>query len=84
VVSQPSSRVRESRLRHADIVCTITVEHLGLGMVERQRYTTSSRQERRSMVQAEIRKGGEELRMAQLVQMGSQGASSKWNLPEKK
>jgi len=36
------------------------------------------------MIQAEIRKGEEELRVAQLVQMGSQGASTKWNLPERK
>ncbi|XP_060584572.1 uncharacterized protein LOC132740645 [Ruditapes philippinarum] len=74
----------ESRLRHADIVGTTTVGHLGLGVVERKRYSTSSRQDRRSMIQAEIRKGEEERRMAQLVQMGSQGASTKWNLPERK
>ena len=36
------------------------------------------------MIQAEIRKGEEELRMTQLVQMGSQGCSTKWNLPERK
>jgi len=53
-------------------------------MVERKRYSTSSRQDRRSMIQAEIGKGEEELRMAQLVQMWSQGASTKWNLPERK
>jgi hypothetical protein len=36
------------------------------------------------LIQAEIRKDEEEQRMAQMVQMGSQGASTKSNQPERK
>ena len=50
----------EERLRHSDIIGTVTHGRLGLGCVTRSRFSTASTQRRRELVQDEVRQGEEE------------------------
>ena len=74
----------ESRLRHRDIVGTTCENRQGLGSgTPRCQWKTAEPHDRRAMVQQEVREQEEEVRRARAVQLGSQGAWTKWNLPER-
>ena len=55
----------------------------GLGLSKRQYYAKSNQQEKRTMVTEEIRKKEEETRQIRMVSLAKQGASSRWEVPEK-
>jgi hypothetical protein len=74
----------ESSLRHRDIVGATNVGREGFGNRQHSRWDNSGIRERREMVQSEIRRGEEEVRAARIVQMGLQGRSSRWSVPERK
>ena len=69
----------ESRLRHSDIVGTTTRGRLGLGCVTRTRWHNATREERRELVQDEVRHAEEQHRMTKAVGMKNQGAWMKWD-----
>ena len=74
----------ESSLKHQDIVGTTNIGKEGLGTRKHQRWETSTQQERRSLVQTEIRKEAEQERMSRAVQLGPQGNWTRWQVPERK
>ena len=53
----------ESRLRHGDIVGSVAVGILGLGVTSTARWGTASEEERRQLVQREVRTMEENTRM---------------------
>jgi hypothetical protein len=74
----------ESRLRHKDIVGTTAVGRQGLGTTSTQRWSTASDVEKRKMIQNEIRLSEEETRKARAVELGLQGAWTRWSTTERK
>ena len=73
----------QSRLVHQDIVGTTNTGRQGLGMQSRESWSTAETRTRRTMIQQEIRKEEEETRSAQMIQMGMQGRSTRWPVPER-
>jgi hypothetical protein len=69
----------ESRLRHLDIIGTVTTGRQGLGCITRSRWKTANATERRSMVQVEVRKTVEEGRHVRAVSMKKQGNWLRWD-----
>ena len=55
----------------------------GLGLSKRQYYCKSSKRDQRTMVTEEIRKKEEETRQVRMVSLAKQGASSRWEVPER-
>jgi hypothetical protein len=76
--------VAKNRLVHQDIVGTTNTGRQGLGMQIRESWSKADDRTRRTLVQQEIRKDVEEARAAQMVQLGSQGGSTRWTVPERK
>ncbi|XP_033747101.1 uncharacterized protein LOC117332324 [Pecten maximus] len=74
----------ESRLRHSDIVGTTCIGRQGLGTTQVQRWGTADTVSRRKMVQDNIRKMEEEIRKAKMVEMGAQGAWTRWETTERR
>lgn len=74
----------QGRLVHQDIVGNTNKGREGLGLKVRVSWATADKQKRRAMVQGEIRKEVEETRASQMVQLGCQGRSTGWNVPERK
>ena len=74
----------ESSLEHQVIVGATNIGREGLGMRQQPRWLKADSQERRSMVQEEIRRSEDTQRSARSVQMGQQGRWNLWNLPERK
>ncbi|XP_060574030.1 uncharacterized protein LOC132731786 [Ruditapes philippinarum] len=74
----------ESGLKHKDIVGMTNIGKEGLGTRKHQRWETSTQQERRSLVQTEIREEAEQERMSRAVQLGPQGNWTRWQVPERK
>ena len=74
----------ESSLQHQVIVGATNQGREGLGMRKQPRWLKADSQERRSMVQEEIRRSEDTKRSARSVQMGQQGRWNLWNLPERK
>ena len=74
----------QGRLVHQDIVGNTNKGREGLGLQGRASWGTADKQKRRAMVQGEIRKEVEETRASQMVQLGCQGRSTGWNVPERK
>ena len=74
----------ESRLKHQDIVGTKCMGKQGLGMNTRQPWSSATTVQRRTLVQAEVRKGEEEERKVKAVQMGCQGSWTKWQTSQRK
>ena len=74
----------ERRLRHKDIVGTTTVGRQGLGTTKTPRWTTANSRERRQLVQGEVRMAEEETRRARAVELGLQGAWTRWETRERK
>ena len=75
----------EARLQHSVIVGNVAVGRAGLGSYHRQLYNKASKKEKRKMVQDEIRKEEEEIRLAKMVAMSHQGAWTRWeNIDQRK
>ena len=74
----------ESNLRHQDIVGATNRGREGLGSRSHQRWESASNSDRRTMVQAELRKTEEQARSAKAVQLGRQGNWTRWNVPDRK
>ena len=68
----------ESRLRHGDIVGSVAVGRLGLGVTSTARWGTASEEERRKLVQREVRTMEEHTRMIRAVGMKKQGSWLNW------
>lgn len=74
----------ESQLKLKDVMGTTQVGRQGLGITKRKQWSTANDQEKRSMIQEEIRYMEEEGRKAKAVAMGSQGAWTKWATTNRK
>ena len=72
-----------SRLRIRDIAGIANKGKEGLGLNKRQYYCKSNKKDRRRMVTEEIRKKEEETRQVRMVGLAKQGASSRWEVPER-
>jgi hypothetical protein len=68
----------ESRLRHQDIVGSVTVGRLGLGCLTRSSWRSSDTRERRTMTLEEVRKMEEEQRLVKATTLSQQGQWMKW------
>jgi hypothetical protein len=68
----------ESRLKHQDIVGTVTQGRLGLGCIPKMRWKNASTKERRYLVQKEIKERVEEDRQTKAVAMKKQGSWLHW------
>lgn len=68
----------ESRLQHQDIVGTVTHGRLGLGCVARASWRSSTQEQRRELVQKEVRQQEEESRQTRAVAMRKQGSWLHW------
>ena len=73
----------ESRLRHKDIVGTVAVGRQGLGTSKSRCWKKADAAERRRMVQKEIRSKEEENRQSRAVEMGMQGAWTRWEMDQR-
>ncbi|XP_069136759.1 uncharacterized protein [Argopecten irradians] len=74
----------EIRLSHQDIVGTTCVGRQGLGTSHVLRWGTSDKAGKRKMVQDDIRKMEEEIRKAKVVEMGAQGAWTRWGTTDRR
>ena len=72
-----------SRLRMRDIAGIANKGKEGLGLSKRQYYYKSSQKDKRKMVTEEIRKKEDEARYVRMVALAKQGASSRWEVPER-
>ena len=72
-----------SRLKMKDITGIANKGREGLGWNKRQYYCKSSQRDRRTMVTEEIRKKEEENRQIRMVSLAKQGASTRWEVPER-
>ena len=73
----------ESRLRMRDIAGIANKGREGLGLSKRQYYNSSSKKEKRTMVTNTIREAEEDKRRTRIVQLSKQGASTRWQVPER-
>ena len=73
----------KSRLKMKDIAGIANRGREGLGLSKRQYYCNSSKRDQRTMVTEEIRRKEEEARHVRMVGLGKQGASTRWEVPEK-
>ncbi|XP_021349432.1 uncharacterized protein LOC110466448 [Mizuhopecten yessoensis] len=74
----------ESMLELKDIIGNTCVGRQGVGFSHFQQWEKANTQERRQMVQKEIRRIEEERRRGKSVELSKQGAWTRWNLPERK
>lgn len=74
----------EGNLRLKDIVGTPCIGRQGLGTSNFQRWGKANSKERRALVQAEVRDLEEERRKAKVVELGSQAAWTRWELPKRR
>ena len=62
---------------------TLALGRQGLGMIHFQQWAKATPTERRSMVQAEVRRTEEDERRARAAELGKQGAWMQWELPRR-
>ena len=74
----------EDMLTIRDIVGNTCVGRQGLGSSKFKPWKAAKGKDRRDMVQEEIRREEEEGRKARAVELGQQGAWTRWNVPERK
>ena len=74
----------ESQLKLKDVIGTTQTGRQGLGITKANKWSTANEQEKRSMIQNEIRLIEEEQRQAKAVSLGSQGAWTKWSTNTRK
>ena len=83
--AQDALEEAESRLRHKDLVGTVTQGRLGLGCITRAQWRGASSHQRREMVQREVRQQEEETRQTKAVSLKAQGKWLRWeNIRSKK
>ncbi|XP_057673103.1 uncharacterized protein LOC130904394 [Corythoichthys intestinalis] len=73
-----------STLKLKDIMGNPCIGRQGLGSTHFQQWGKANLRQRSHMVQAEVRHLEEERRRARAVELGLQGAWTKWDLPERK
>ena len=71
------------RLKMRDIVRIPNKGREGLGITERKYYKNSKKKERRDMIVSTVREKEEEKRVAKIVSLAQQGASYKWDVPQR-
>jgi hypothetical protein len=81
--SQAVERAKSS-LAHKDIVGTTSEGRQGLGMHCRVQWREADSRQKRTLIQKEVRDVEEETRQAKAVQLGPQGAWTRWTVPERK
>ena len=74
----------KSRLRMKDIVGIPNVGREGLGMRKRMYFKNSNKTDRRDLVVREVRGKEEDRRRVHIAGLARQGASSRWEVPEKR
>ncbi|XP_032371806.1 uncharacterized protein LOC116689383 [Etheostoma spectabile] len=74
----------ESMLRLRDVVGAPCTGRQGLGTSQFQQWRKAGKSDRRAMIQEEVRKLEEERRRSRAVELASQGAWTRWDLPERK
>ena len=77
-LAQNALEEAEARLRHSDIVGTVTHGRLGLGIITRSQWRTATDSQRREMVQKEVRQQEEETRKTKAVSLKTQGCWLRW------
>ncbi|KAK0140746.1 hypothetical protein N1851_022262 [Merluccius polli] len=74
----------ESMLKLKDVIGNPCMGRQGLGSTHFQQWTKADPRQRSDMVQAEVRQLEEEGRWSRAVELGVQGAWTKWDLPKHK
>ena len=74
----------KSRLRMKDIVGIPNVGNEGLGLRKRKYYNNSNKKDKRDLVVKEVRAKEEERRRVHIASLSKQGASTRWEVPEKR
>ncbi|KAK0135439.1 Retrovirus-related Pol polyprotein from type-1 retrotransposable element R2 [Merluccius polli] len=73
----------EASLRTKDIIGNPCTGRQGLGTSHFQQWSKSTPREKRTLVQEEVRSLEEEGRRAKSIELGTQGAWTRWNLPKR-
>ena len=73
-----------SRVKLKEIAGIANVGKEGLGCNHRQYYSSSSKKEKRAMLVREVREIEEETRRIRMTSLSQQGASTRWEVPERK
>ena len=74
----------KSRLRMKEIVGIPNKGKEGLGLNPRRYYSSSAKDERRTMIVDTVREAEEDKRRVKMVSLAKQGAHTRWEVPEKK
>ena len=74
----------KSKLRMKEITGIANQGNEGLGWRKRQYYSSSNKTDRRDMVVKEVREKEEQRRRTHIVGLSNQGASTRWEVPEKR
>ena len=74
----------KSKLRLQEIAGIANIGREGLGLKHRQYYSTSSDKEKRGMIVEAVREKEEETRRFRIMGLSKQGASTKWEVLERK
>ena len=74
----------KSRLRMKEIVGIPNKGKEGLGWNPRKYYSSSAKDERRTMIVDSVREAEEDKRRVKMVSLAQQGAHTRWEVPEKK
>ena len=74
----------KSRLRMKDIVGIPNLGKEGLGLRKRRYYNNSNKKDKRDLVVKEVRAKEEDRRRVHIASLSKQGASTRWEVPEKR
>ena len=74
----------ENTLKHKNIVGLTAVGRQGIGATNTVLWSRSDQNERRALIQSEVRRVQEHARQARVVEMGAQGAWTTWNTTDRK
>ena len=77
-------RQAESSLELKDIIGNVCTGRQGLGTSHFTQWKTAGAQQRREMVQAEVRHQEEVIRKAKAVELATQGTWTRWDLPDRR
>ena len=73
----------KSRLRMKEITGIANMGNEGLGWKRRKYYNNSNNKDRRDLIVKEVREKEEERRSIHIASLAKQGASTRWEVPEK-
>ena len=74
----------KARLRMKDIIGIANIGNEGLGWRRRKYYNNSNKKDRRDMIVKEVREKEEDRRRIHIASLAKQGASTRWEVPEKR